>query len=64
MILHTNITGEGEPFVLIHSGGMTGLTEYEAQSEYFSGLNFKVIRPDLRGMEIPAETLIITLIAA
>ncbi|MEA1855186.1 alpha/beta hydrolase [Cytobacillus sp. FSL W7-1323] len=49
MILHTNITGEGEPLVLIHSGGMTGLTEYQEQSEYFSARNFKVIRPDLRG---------------
>lgn len=27
MILHTNITGEGEPLVLIHSGGMTGLDQ-------------------------------------
>lgn len=49
MILHTNITGEGEPLVLIHSGGMTGLTEYEEQANFFSSKNFKVIRPDLRG---------------
>lgn len=49
MILHTTVTGEGDPLVLIHSGGMTGLTEYEEQSEYFSSKNFKVIRPDLRG---------------
>lgn len=49
MLLHTNITGEGEPVLLIHSGGMTGLTEYEEQSDYFSRANFKVIRPDLRG---------------
>ena len=49
MILHTSISGEGFPLVLIHSGGMTGLTEYEEQSEYFSERNFKVIRPDLRG---------------
>jgi pimeloyl-ACP methyl ester carboxylesterase len=49
MILHTNIVGEGEPLVLIHSGGMTGLTEYNEQSEFFSARNYKVIRPDLRG---------------
>lgn len=49
MILHTNIIGEGDPLVLIHSGGMTGLTEYEEQNNYFSTRNFKVIRPDLRG---------------
>lgn len=49
MILHTNVKGEGDPLVLIHSGGMTGSTEYEEQSDYFSRKDFKVIRPDLRG---------------
>ncbi|KAB2331909.1 alpha/beta fold hydrolase [Bacillus mesophilum] len=49
MILHTSITGDGEPIVLIHSGGMTGVTEYKEQTEYFSAQNYKVIRPDLRG---------------
>ncbi|MDX8367991.1 alpha/beta hydrolase [Cytobacillus sp. IB215665] len=49
MILHTNIIGEGETLVLIHSGGMTGLTEYQEQSDYFTARNFQVIRPDLRG---------------
>ncbi|MGD7053399.1 alpha/beta fold hydrolase [Sutcliffiella horikoshii] len=49
MILHTNISGEGEPLILMHSGGMSGLTEYQEQGEYFSTRNFKVIRPDLRG---------------
>lgn len=49
MILHTHISGEGEPIMLIHSGGMTGLTEYTEQAEFFSSRNFKVIRPDLRG---------------
>lgn len=49
MILHTHISGEGEPIMLIHSGGMTGLTEYAEQAEFFSSRNFKVIRPDLRG---------------
>ncbi|WBL17168.1 alpha/beta fold hydrolase [Sutcliffiella sp. NC1] len=49
MILHTTIAGEGEPLVLIHSGGMTGFTEYEEQSEFFCSKGYKVIRPDLRG---------------
>lgn len=49
LILHTTINGEGEPLVLIHSGGMTGQTEYEEQSDYFATNNYKVIRPDLRG---------------
>ncbi|MDX8363387.1 alpha/beta hydrolase [Cytobacillus sp. IB215316] len=49
MILHTDIIGEGETIVLIHSGGMTGLTEYQEQSDYFSARDFQVIRPDLRG---------------
>lgn len=49
MNLHTYISGEGEPILLIHSGGMTGLTEYEEQTEFFTERNYKVIRPDLRG---------------
>lgn len=49
MILHTNITGQGDPLIFLHSGGMSGLTEYEEQSGYFTSQNFKVIRPDLRG---------------
>ena len=32
MILHTHISGEGEPIILLHSGGMTGLVEYEEQA--------------------------------
>ncbi len=36
MILHTYISGEGEPIVLLHSGGMTGLVEYEEQVAFFS----------------------------
>lgn len=32
MILHAHISGEGEPIVLLHSGGMTGLVEYEEQA--------------------------------
>lgn len=49
MILHTTIIGEGEPLVLIHSGGLTGNTEYEEQSEFFTSRGYQVIRPDLRG---------------
>ncbi|MGE7603447.1 alpha/beta fold hydrolase [Peribacillus sp. NPDC097675] len=49
MILHTSISGEGFPLVLVHSGGMTGVKEYEEQCEFFSQRNFKVVRPDLRG---------------
>lgn len=49
MILHTSITGEGESVLLIHSGGMTGSTEYAEQNDYFSAQGYKVIRPDLRG---------------
>ncbi|OLS38082.1 alpha/beta hydrolase [Alkalihalophilus pseudofirmus] len=49
MILHTTICGEGVPLLLLHSGGMTGETEYDEQSAYFSQHNYKVIRPDLRG---------------
>ncbi len=62
MILHTNIVGEGEPLVLIHSGGMTGLTEYHEQSEFFSARNYKVIRPDLRGHGKSMGKMIIILV--
>lgn len=33
MILHTNVMRDGNPLVLVHSGGMTGLTEYEEQAD-------------------------------
>ncbi|MFE7914427.1 alpha/beta fold hydrolase, partial [Bacillus mobilis] len=49
MILHTNISGEGEPIVLLHSGGMTGLVEFEEQVAFFQEKKYQVIRPDLRG---------------
>lgn len=49
MILHTTISGRGEPLVLIHSGGMTGNVEYEEQSQCFSTRDYQVIRLDLRG---------------
>lgn len=41
MILHTHISGEGEPIVLLHSGGMTGLVEFEEQVEFFEGKTIK-----------------------
>lgn len=49
MILHTHISGEGEPIILLHSGGMTGLVEFEEQVAFFREQNYQVIRPDLRG---------------
>ncbi|MDW3036963.1 MULTISPECIES: alpha/beta fold hydrolase [Bacillus cereus group] len=49
MILHTHISGEGEPIILLHSGGMTGLVEYEEQAALFGEQNYQAIRPDLRG---------------
>ncbi|MDR2993461.1 MAG: alpha/beta hydrolase, partial [Bacillus cereus] len=49
MILHTHISGEGEPIMLLHSGGMTGLVEFEEQVAFFREQNYQVIRPDLRG---------------
>ncbi|MGE7888410.1 alpha/beta fold hydrolase [Bacillus cereus] len=49
MILHTHISGEGEAIMLLHSGGMTGLVEFEEQVAFFREQNYQVIRPDLRG---------------
>ena len=49
MRLHTEITGEGVPLFLLHSGGMTGASEYEEQAEFFAKRGYQVIRPDLRG---------------
>ncbi|KFN03651.1 alpha/beta hydrolase [Bacillus clarus] len=49
MILHTHISGDGEPIVLIHSVGMTGLVEFEEQVKFLQGKNYKIVRPDLRG---------------
>ncbi|WP_455675168.1 alpha/beta fold hydrolase [Pradoshia sp.] len=48
MILHTNVLGEGEPIVFLHTGLQTGNTDFEYQREYFRN-SYKVILPDLRG---------------
>ncbi|WP_144510446.1 alpha/beta fold hydrolase [Bacillus sp. FJAT-22090] len=48
MILHTNVTGNGEPIVFLHTGLQTGLTDFIFQREYF-GNTYQVISPDLRG---------------
>ncbi|OZU87134.1 alpha/beta hydrolase [Virgibacillus indicus] len=48
MILHTTITGEGEPIVLLHIGLQTGEIDFQAHQEYFKE-NYQVISPDLRG---------------
>lgn len=48
MILHTNITGNGESIVFLHTGLQTGVTDFIYQREYF-GNNYQVISPDLRG---------------
>ena len=48
VLLHTEILGDGEPIVFLHSGLQTGLTDFEYQREFFKQ-NYKVILPDLRG---------------
>ncbi|MCA1054096.1 alpha/beta hydrolase [Rossellomorea aquimaris] len=48
MILHTEVFGEGEPVVFLHTGLQTGLTDFEYQRDYFKS-DFKVFVPDLRG---------------
>lgn len=48
MILHTEVSGDGEPIVFLHTGLQTGLTDFIYQREYFER-TFKVILPDLRG---------------
>ncbi|WLR41611.1 alpha/beta hydrolase [Bacillus carboniphilus] len=48
MILHTEIVGDGETIVFLHTGLQTGLTDFESQRNYFSQ-NYQVIVPDLRG---------------
>ncbi len=48
MLLHTEIVGDGDPILFLHTGLQTGLTDFEYQRDYFKN-NFKVIVPDLRG---------------
>ena len=48
MILHTEVLGDGEPLVFLHTGLQTGNTDFEYQRDYFKK-NYKVILPDLRG---------------
>lgn len=48
MILHTEITGDGEPLVFLHTGLQTGKTELSLQKNYFKD-HYQVILPDLRG---------------
>lgn len=48
MILHTEISGSGEPLVFLHTGLQTGKTELNLQETYFKA-NYQVILPDLRG---------------
>ena len=48
LLLHTEVFGDGEPIVFLHTGLQTGLLDFTYQREYFKH-NFKVILPDLRG---------------
>lgn len=48
LLLHTEVFGNGEPIVFLHTGLQTGLTDFEYQREYFKH-TYKVILPDLRG---------------
>ncbi|MGR9049549.1 alpha/beta fold hydrolase [Halobacillus faecis] len=48
MILHTEVAGDGEPLVFLHTGLQTRKTDFDKQREYFSS-KYQVISPDLRG---------------
>ncbi|MGG1629773.1 alpha/beta fold hydrolase [Rossellomorea sp. NRS-1567] len=48
MILNTEVYGEGEPIVFLHTGLQTGNTDFVKQREVLQK-NRKVIVPDLRG---------------
>jgi pimeloyl-ACP methyl ester carboxylesterase len=48
MILHTQVYGEGEPIVFLHTGLQKGTTDFEKQREVLQE-SMKVIVPDLRG---------------
>lgn len=48
LILHTEVFGDGEPVVFLHTGLQTGMTDFEYQRDYFKE-KYKVVLPDLRG---------------
>lgn len=48
MILHTKVSGNGEPVVLVHQGLQTSETDFQAEKDYLKE-NYQVILPDLRG---------------
>ncbi|WP_201716886.1 alpha/beta fold hydrolase [Rossellomorea arthrocnemi] len=48
MILHTEVNGEGEPIVFLHTGLQTGNNDFVKQREVLQKSR-KVIVPDLRG---------------
>lgn len=48
LLLHTEVFGDGEPILFLHTGLQTGLLDFEYQREHFKN-TFKVILPDLRG---------------
>ncbi|SDJ12182.1 alpha/beta fold hydrolase [Salimicrobium halophilum] len=48
MILHTEVQGDGEAVVFLHSGLQTGKTDFVHQKEMLKD-EFKTIAPDLRG---------------
>jgi pimeloyl-ACP methyl ester carboxylesterase len=48
LILHTEVLGEGEPIVFLHTGLQTGTTDFENQRDYFKP-RYKIVLPDLRG---------------
>ncbi|MCG7342596.1 alpha/beta hydrolase [Sporosarcina sp. ACRSL] len=48
MILHTNVYGNGEPVIFLHTGLQTGETDFVYQRNKLQE-SYKVILPDLRG---------------
>lgn len=48
LILHTEVLGDGQPIVFLHTGLQTGLTDFEYQRNYFKD-KYKIVLPDLRG---------------
>ncbi|WP_409295869.1 alpha/beta fold hydrolase [Peribacillus sp. SCS-26] len=48
LILHTEILGNGEPLLFLHTGLQRGMTDFQFQREYFKD-RYQIILPDLRG---------------